>query len=86
MSDGAVVSWSPPVPPNGVILYYNVRITRADNGGIVSDIEMINTSTVDISEHVGDDGDYFVMVRLLNGVVYQNFFMEEISLIVGIRI
>ena len=35
VGENGVLSWSPPVPPNGDILYYNVIITRADTGELV---------------------------------------------------
>ena len=28
---GSVVTWTPPVPTNGIILYYNIRISRNDS-------------------------------------------------------
>ena len=63
MSDGTVVSWSPPVPPNGIILYYNIRITRADNGELVRSIEELNVLTIDVSDYNIDiDTEYNVTV------------------------
>ena len=46
-----VVSWSPPFPPNGVILYYNVRITRADNGELLVFIKELNDMKIDITNY-----------------------------------
>ena len=62
MSDGTVVSWSPPVPPNGIILYYNIRITRADNGELVRSIEEQNVLTIDVSDYIEIDTAYNVTV------------------------
>ena len=32
VSEGdSIVNWTPPVRPNGVILYYNIRISRNDS-------------------------------------------------------
>ena len=46
-----VVSWSPPVPPNGVILYYNVKITRADNGELLVFISELNDTKIDVTNY-----------------------------------
>ena len=62
MSDGTVVSWSPPVPSNGIILYYNIRITRADNGELVRSIEELNVLTIDVSDYIEIDTVYNVTV------------------------
>ena len=62
VSDGTVVSWSPPVPPNGIILYYNIRITRADNGELVRSIEELNVLTIDVSDYIDIDTQYNVTV------------------------
>ena len=58
VSDGTVVSWSPPVPPNGIILYYNIRITRTDNGELVRSIEELNVLTIDVSDYIDIDTQY----------------------------
>ena len=47
-----VVSWSPPVPPNGDILYYNVRITRADNGELLVLISELNDTSIDVTSYI----------------------------------
>ena len=60
-----VVSWSPPFPPNGVILYYNVRITRADNGELLVFIKELNDTKIDIANYDYIPGmEYKVMVWL----------------------
>ena len=46
-----VVSWSPPVPPNGIILYYNVRITRADDGELLVFISELNDTKIDVTSY-----------------------------------
>ena len=51
-----VVSWPPPVPPNGDILYYNVRITRADNGELLVFIEQLGKPEVDIANYDYEPG------------------------------
>ena len=62
--DGSsVVSWPPPVPPNGDILYYNVRITVADTGELVKFVEMLTETSIDIAEFGGETGvEYHVEV------------------------
>ena len=60
-----VVSWSPPFPPNGVILYYNVRITRADNGELLVFIKELTDTKIDITNYDYIPGvEYNVMVWL----------------------
>ena len=65
VSDDTVVSWLPPVPPNGVILYYNIRIIRADTGTVVKIIEELNVLTIDISEYniIQPNNVYTIEVR-----------------------
>ena len=62
-SGSTVVSWSPPVPPNGVILYYNVRISNTDTGELVLLVKELNASTLDISRYTNTDGGFSVEVR-----------------------
>ena len=38
--DGSTVSWSPPDPPNGMIIYYNIRITHTESGELEWFIEL----------------------------------------------
>ena len=64
VSDDTVVSWLPPVPPNGVILYYNIRIIRADTGTVVKIIEELNVLTIDISDFLETNIDYNVAVSI----------------------
>ena len=45
------VVWSPPVPPNGVILHYNVIITRADTG---ENVHLLNTSNTRLTVRTDD--------------------------------
>ena len=42
VEDNGVLSWSFPVPPNGVILYYNVIISTADSGQLVTRVEELD--------------------------------------------
>ena len=62
VGENGVLSWSPPVPPNGDILYYNVIITRADTGELVIRVELY-VSTIDVSEYGNTKMDYNVTVR-----------------------
>ena len=64
VGENGVLSWSPPVPPNGDILYYNVIITRtrADTGELVIRVEELNTTYINLHKY-GDIGEeYIVMV------------------------
>ena len=51
-----VVSWSDPVPPNGVILYYNVRINQLDTGELVLLVIELYDTEIDLDEHNVPDG------------------------------
>ena len=51
-----VVSWSPPVPPNGVILYYNVRISHVDTGELILLVIELYDTEIDLDEHNVPDG------------------------------
>ena len=65
VSDDTVVSWLPPVPPNGVILYYNIRIIRADTGAVIKIIEdELNVLTIDISDFLEKNIEYNVTVSI----------------------
>ena len=58
-----LLSWSPPVPPNGVILHYNVIISTATTGEVVSTIEEWDKLTIDVSKYGEINIDYNVTVR-----------------------
>ena len=58
----SVVSWVPPNPPQGIILYYNIRITKSDTGELVRLILMVNRTTFDVSSEVMSAGAYSVQV------------------------
>ena len=60
-SGSTVVSWSPPDPPNGVILYYNIRISNADNGDLVAFIEGKNATSIDVAGFIGDSGGEYTV-------------------------
>ena len=62
-SGSTVVSWSPPNPPNGVILYYNIRINNSDNGDLVAFIEEQNVTSIDVAEYGESGGKYTVEVK-----------------------
>ena len=62
-SGSTVVIWSPPVPPNGVILYYNVRISRADTGDLILLVKELNATRIYISRYTNTDGEFSVEVR-----------------------
>ena len=51
-SGSTVVSWSPPDPPNGAILYYNIRINNSDNGDLVAFIQEQNVTNIDVAEYL----------------------------------
>ena len=58
-----VLSWSSPVPPNGVILYYNVIISTADSGQLVTRVEELEVLTIDVCNYGEINMDYNVTVR-----------------------
>ena len=62
VGENGVLSWSSPVPPNGVILYYNVIISTADSGQLVTRVEQLNPSTIDVSNYGKINMDYNVTV------------------------
>ena len=63
VGENGVLSWSPPVPPNGVILHYNVIITRADTGELVRRVDVFEGQSIDLTEYGGEIGmDYNVTV------------------------
>ena len=62
VGENGVLSWSSPVPPNGVILYYNVIISTADSGQLVTRVEQFNASTIDVSNYGNINMDYNVTV------------------------
>ena len=63
VGDDGMLSWSPPVPPNGVILHYNVIITRADTGELVRRVNVFEGLSIDLTEYGAEIGmDYNVTV------------------------
>ena len=68
VGENGVLSWSSPVPPNGVILYYNVIIYTADSGQLVTRVEELDILTIDVSSYGEINMDYNVTVRANRGV------------------
>ena len=62
VGENGVLSWSSPVPPNGVILYYNVIISTADSGQLVTRVEELDILTIDVSNYGEINMDYNVTV------------------------
>ena len=62
-SGSTVVSWSPPDPPNGIILYYNIRINNSDNGDLVAFIQEQNVTSIDVALYGESGGKYTVEVK-----------------------
>ena len=60
------VSWSPPDPPNGMIIYYNIMITHVDSGELEQLIEVFNETSIDVSDYVDSNGDYNVQVHYVH--------------------
>ena len=58
VGENGVLSWSPPVPPNGDILYYNIIITRPESGEMGARIDQYNDTSVDLYEY-GEIGGKF---------------------------
>ena len=76
----SVVSWSPPVPPNGVILYYNIRISRNDTGDLVILIEQLDELEIDVARY-GEVGDVFTVE-----VSWEMFYLPwEMHVLIGIH-
>ena len=63
VGENGVLGWSSPVPPNGVILYYNVILSTADSGKLVTRVEEVDVLTVDVSKYGEINMDYNVTVR-----------------------
>ena len=68
VGENGVLSWSSPVPPNGVILYYNVIISTSDSGQLLSRVEELDVLTIDVSNYGEMNMDYNVTVRANRGV------------------
>ena len=62
VGENGVLSWSSPVPPNGVILYYNVIIT---SGQLVTRIVELDVLTIDVSSYGEINMDYNVTVSFI---------------------
>ena len=65
-----LLSWSPPVPPNEVILHYNVIISTATSGEVVSVIEEWDQLTINVSNYGEINMDYNVTVYTKSLLVY----------------
>ena len=61
---GSVVSWAPPNPPQGIILYYNIKITLSGTQELVQLMILeFNSTSIDVSSEVTYEGTYKVQVR-----------------------
>ena len=69
-SGSTVVSWSPPDPPNGDILYYNIRIINSDSGDLVAFIQEQKVTTIDVAVYGEPGGEYTVEVKVEVGTFY----------------
>ena len=57
--EDGVLRWSAPVPPNGVILHYNVIITRANTGELVIRMEELEVLSIDLHNVCGVETKMF---------------------------
>ena len=81
VGENGVLSWSPPVPPNGVILHYNVIITRADTGELVRRVDVFEGLSIDLTVYGAEIGmDYNVTVINVMFVSF-NTQMEHSSIV-----
>ena len=81
VGEDGVLSWSPPVPLNGVILHYNVIITRADTGELVRRVDVFEGQSIDLTEYGAEIGmDYNVTVINVMFVSF-NSQMEHSSIV-----
>ena len=62
--DGSTVSWSPPDPPNGMIIYYNIRITHSESGELEQFIGVFSETSIDVSDYVDSNGYFSVQVHV----------------------
>ena len=60
------LAWSPPDPSNGIILYYNVKITSPEQELIST--EKVFSEFLDLQSIVMMNGDYLVEVYSENGM------------------
>lgn len=57
------LAWSPPEPPQGIILHYNIRITSpTTNQEIVPLVEGVTDTFFDLRPYVLSDGEYLIEV------------------------
>ena len=60
-----MLSWSSPVPPNGVILYYNVIISTPSSGELGNSIEMSYDMNINLYRYLTfDSGIYNIKVTV----------------------
>ena len=63
--DSDIVTWQPPAEPNGVIQFYNIRISQ--NGtGFVSEVMRVTETSYDFSTLRLSAGTYMIQVCLLH--------------------
>ena len=64
---GSVANWTPPVPTNGVILYYNIRISRNDSREktIILILEH-KALEIEVTRYGENRVEYYIEVRGVN--------------------
>ena len=62
-TDGSTVSWYPPDPPNGMIIFYNIRITHSDSGELEQFIEAFTETSIDVSDYVDSNGNFSIQLQ-----------------------
>ena len=63
--DSDIVTWQPPAEPNGVILYYNIRISQKGTG-FVSEVTRVTETSYGFSTLRLSAGTYMIQVCLLH--------------------
>ena len=70
--DSDVVTWQPPAEPNGVIQYYNIRISQNGTGGeeLVRVVPEVTETRYDFSTLGLRAGTYVIQVGSLFFILY----------------
>ena len=63
--DSDIVTWQPPAEPNGVIQFYNIRISQKGTG-FVSEVTRVTETSYDFSTLRLSAGTYMIQVCLLH--------------------